>query len=460
MRSSRSVPALRPERGRALAPAAYRVYQSETAEILETPVPRWSRSAILLGAACLIMLFVLTLIMPMDRVVTSDFGDIVTTRPTIVLQALNPSVIKTIDVQEGARVKKDQLLATLDPTFAAADVNALKLRLDSLNAKIARIEDEMAHRPYTLPADLDDGAEQYARLQQAYYEQHTAQYNAQLHRYDQQISEARAAIVKYEQDEARYADRAEVSKEIEQMRAKLAKAQVGSKLNLLVATDQRLEMLRNLDFDHNLLVQKQHQLQATIAGRQAFVQQWRGDLSKDLVNAQNDRDTAREDLAKANRRRQLVRLVAPEDAVVLKMAKLSVGSVLKEGQSLVDLAPLHSPMEAELHVQARDVGFIRVGDPVTVKLTAFNFVAHGAAKGRIRWISQGAFSLSRDGQPVTPYYKVRVRLTKVKLRDVPKSFRLIPGMTLQGDIRVGTRSVFNYIMRGVIGGVGEAMREP
>ena len=84
--------------------------------------------------------------------------------------------------------------------------------------------------------------------------------------------------------------------------------------------------------------------------------------------------------------------------MVLKLAKLSVGSVLKEGDPLFSLAPLRTPVEAEVHILARDIGFVRAGDPATVKLDAFHFVEHGTASGTVRWISEGAFHAGRQRQ--------------------------------------------------------------
>jgi hemolysin D len=48
----------------------------------------------------------------------------------------------------------------------------------------------------------------------------------------------------------------------------------------------------------------------------------------------------------------------------------------------------------------------------------------------------------------------------VALRNVPDSFRLVPGMTLSGDIHVGTRSLFTYLIGGVVSGASQSMREP
>src|SRR5215469_9638385 len=130
--------------------------------------------------------------MPMDRVVTSDLGVIVTTEPTVVLQALDPSIIKSIDVRDGDRVAARQLLATLDPTLAAADVSALQLQIASLEAQIARCEAELARRPFEPTAAR--GAVFYATLQQSYYNQRKAQFDAQVRANDEQIAQVRATI--------------------------------------------------------------------------------------------------------------------------------------------------------------------------------------------------------------------------------------------------------------------------
>jgi HlyD family secretion protein len=439
-----------------------RLFQSETAEIVDAPEPTGVRTTVYVLGAFLVSLIVLSMVTRLDRVVTSISGEIVTTQGTVVMQALDPSIIKTINVREGERVKAGDVLATLDPTFAAADVDSLKLQIASLNAQIARCEAELAHRPYTPERTADAAAARYDELQKAYYLQRKAQYDAQMRAYDEQIGQYTATISKLKNNEARYADRARLAKEVEQMRATLAAAQVGSRLNLLAATDQKTELLRNVEYDHNSLVEAQHQLDGATATRNAFTQQWLGQASQELVTARNQRDTALQQLEKATKKKDLVRLAAPEDAVVLKMAKLSVGSVLREGEPFIHLAPLNSPVEAEVRISPHDVGFIRTGDPVKIKLDTFNFIEHGSAEGTVRWISEGSFTTDEsNNQPTAgPYYKVRVALTDSNLKNVPEGFRLIPGMTLTADVHIGTRSVLMYLISGAMRGANEAMREP
>ena len=106
---------------------------------------------------------------------------------------------------------------------------------------------------------------------------------------------------------------------------------------------------------------------------------------------------------------------------------VSVGSVLKEGDTLMTLAPMNAPVEAEIDIASRDVGFVRVGDPVTIKIDAFNFAEHGTVEGVVKWISEDALSTDDNGVPTPAFYRVRVTITAIKLVDVPSTFRLDSG---------------------------------
>jgi HlyD family secretion protein len=437
-----------------------RLYESETAEILNGPEPVQARVTLLVLAGIFASLILIAVVMKIDRVVNSTFGQIVTVEPTIVLGALDQSIIKTLNVKEGERVSRGQLLATLDPTFATADVGALRAQVASLDAQIARGKAELAQKPYDPPPNPDAGISGYNNLQRQYYLQRKAQFDAQVRSYNEQIGQYKATIAKFQNDEARYGDRAKVSDRIEKMRAELAASQVGSQLNLLAATDQKLEVLRNLEYGRNAASEAKHQLDSTVATRDAYVQQWFGQTSQELVTAQTQRDNAAEQLTKATKHQDLVRIEAPEDGIVLKFAKLSVQSVLNQGDPLIYLAPLKSPLEAEARIAARDVGFVRAGDPTTVKLDPFNFVEHGTADGKVRWISEGAFTTDENNQPAEPYYKVRIAFANIDLRNVPAGFRLVPGMTLGADIHIGSRSLLWFMMRGIIRGLDESMRGP
>jgi HlyD family secretion protein len=216
------------------------------------------------------------------------------------------------------------------------------------------------------------------------------------------------------------------------------------------------------------MAETEHSLAAAVANREAFRQQWLGLASQDLVTSRNARDAAVEQDAKAERHSDLVRVTAPDDCIVLRIPKVSVGSVVKTGDPIMTLALITVPVEVEISVLPRDVGFVRKGDEVTLKLDAYEFVEHGTAAGRVRWISEGTFTddlISGDPSLATtgsaqPYFKARIEITHMDFVNVPEDFRLLPGMTLSADIHVGKRSVLRYLFKGIVRTGVESMREP
>ena len=443
------------------APAAVRQFQSEIDAIRHADEPLSVRATVFVFAAVFLVGAVILTLARVDRVISSTGGKIVSVDAPLVLQALDPSIVRSIDVREGEVVEKGRQLATLDPTFVAADVNQLQQQIDSLNAQITREEAELAHKDPVFLVTDDSGQQRYEALQKQLFEQRAAQYAAQLESFDQKIALTQATIEKYQNDEIRYRERLGIASEVETMRDTLAQHGNGSRLNLLGSMDTKVEALRTMEFGHNSLIEARHQLDGYKADRAAFIQQWFSQISQDLITARNSRDGAISQLEKATKHRDLVRLTARERAMVLGLAKaVSVGSVLKEGDTLMTLAPMNAPVEAEIQVVSRDVGFIRPGDPVTIKIDAFNFAEHGTVEGIVKWVSEDAFTTDDNGVATPAYYRVRITITAIKLIDVPSTFRLIPGMTLVGDVKVGTRALGAYLIGGLVHGAGEAMREP
>ena len=441
-------------------PAAVRQFQSEIDGIRHADEPFSARATVLaLGAALLATALILA-IARVDRVISSTGGRIVSVDTPLVFQALDPSIVKSIDVREGEVVEEGRQLATLDPTFAAADVKQLQLQIDSLNAQIAREEAELAGARLVFAPTADSNLQKYQKLQMQLFDQRAAQYSAQLDSFDQKIAQAQATIDKFQGDESRYKEHVQIATQVQGMRNTLLQHGNEFLLNVLVSTDAKVEALRTMEFDHNSLVEAQHQLASVRADRSAFVQQWSSGISQDLVTARNSRDGAHAQLEKATKHQDLVRLSAPEHSMVLNVAHLSVGSVLKEGDTLLTLAPMNAPLEAEVQVSSRDVGFVRAGDPATLKIDAFNFAEHGTVAGKVKWISEDAFTTDDNGVATPAYYRVRISIAAINLIDVPTTFRLIPGMTLIADVKVGSRALGAYLIGGMIRGLGQAMREP
>jgi hemolysin D len=440
--------------------AVVREYQSEISALREQPYPRAAGMTIHLMFVLAVAMTILAYVARIDRVVSSTAGALAPADPPLVYQALDPSIIRSLDVKEGQRVGKGQLLATLDSTFAAAQVNQLQAQIEGFRAQIARDQALIAQSPLVYPAPTNDQIARYQRDNLEYYRQQLAQYKASMNSYDQKIATLQATIEKYKVEETRYASQADISQQIEKMRVTLEQKGAGSMLNLLTATQNKIETQRAADFARNSRIEAEHTLASTEADQKSFAEQFRATISQDLLTARNGLEAALPQLDSALKHQELVRWTAPEDSIVLAVApNMSVGSVVSQGTTVISLMPVRNSLEALVQVPATDIGFVRPGDPATIKIDAYKYFEHGTLEGTVKWVGNNAASMT-NGQPVPPYYHVQVSIDRNKLVNVPPTVQLLPGMTLKADMKVGSRSIWDYVVGGFVRGVGEAMREP
>jgi hemolysin D len=440
-------------------------FESDTVAVFHRTATVNERSILYVLAALVILAFGLMAVVKLDRVVTSVQGRIVTAAGSLYVSPFDTGIVRKINVKVGEVVKKGQALATLDPTFTHADLQQLQQHLGSIEAQIAREEAELAGRPYWTPA-----IDSYQSIQQGIWEKRQAQYRSDLANFDGQIAGAQAQIAQAQSDAEKFGRRLKLAGEAENVYQPLLDKGYVSKLQLMQATDTRTEMSRLLADAQNQAAQYRQIAASLKAQRESYIQKWHSDTATQLVTDRNDLDVTRQNLQKAQRLNDLTTLDAPADAVVLQIGMLSPGSIAGGGgaagagnlqqQPLFTLVPLDAPMEAEIWINSQDNSFIRVGDPVTLKLDAYMFLRHGTVRGVVKSISQGSFTADDNNQPVPPYFKVRVAVKELRLRNVPQDFKLIPGNTLSGEVLVGRRTILSYLVEGALRTGSEAMREP
>jgi len=444
-------------------------FQSPTSAVLVAPVPRAARGIAWVISSMLAAVLIATGFIPVDRVVTMQ-GKVVPTVPTQVSMPLDIGIVRSIDVSEGDRVKKGQLLARLDPTLAASTVDALKAQVSTYSAQVARMQAEVNHQPFTYT-----GLDRDMALQAAIYAQRRSQYEYTLENYKQQIDGLVALIARSESDAVGYRERVEVAQNLENMRKDLQRLQVGSRLNTLAAQDNRAEMVRNLANAEQTADNAKANLAAEVATRDAFIHQWDADISQQLSDATGKLSDATQSLRAAEVHSRLVELRADSDATVLSVAKVSVGSVMQVGQQFFTLMPDGSPLVVQGILQGSEGGFVHLGDPVSIKFDTFQYTHYGMAYGTVTSVSADTFygsdptaaqaspvplpTASSDGSGGA-FYIGQVSIDRLALRDVPANFHVTPGMTVIADIKVGKRTVLEYFMSRIVPIATESLREP
>lgn len=424
-------------------------------EIERRPLPRSARITLHVLLAALLSFVIWAVVSEVDLVVVAH-GRLVTPLPNIVVQPLETSIIQRIDVRQGQIVKKGEPLATLDPTFTEADEAQLRTRLHSLNNQLEQLEGSLAGRKVgklnTTDAD--------SRIQTDLSGERQASYGAQVRKLAETVAQTRAAIETNRHDQQAQASRVKVLKEMTTMQEQLVAQKYAVRSRLLDAQDRLLDAERSLELAVNKGEEMRRELAAQEAEKASFETGWRQKLMEEVLSVSRERDDVNEQLQKAGKRHKLVVLRSPSDAVVLDIAKLSQGSVIKEAEALFTLVPLGAELEAEVEVDSLDVGYLKMGDVAHIKLDAYPFQRHGTLPGHLRTISEDAFRRESAGAAVSSFYTSRIRLDETRLKRMPEHARLLPGMTLNAEIVVGKRSVMSYLAWPLVKALDESIREP
>ena len=442
-------------------------FQPDAVEIEERNPPRITRTTLYLVAALITAAVIWASLSTVDEVVTAR-GKLITTTPNLVVQPLETSVIRKIHVAVGDVVHRGDALATLDPTFSKADLDALRAKIAGFDATIARLEAELNARDFVPPDPTNAEDAVQVRL----YTERKGYYQAYLNNYDAQVASLQAELETNKSESALTAKRLDTLRSIEAMRSELLHDETGSRLNFLLSQGARLEVEDSLSHMRGDQVDLTHKLEKTRAERQVFIEDFRRKELEDLVDTLAKRSAATEELKKAELRQHMVVLTTPVDAVVLEIAHRSIGSVVREAETLFTLVPREASLQAEVNVDSRDIGEVAVGQPVRIKFDAFPFQKHGTASGMVRVISEDSFSPQAGGdasdrapreepsRPSRPYYRVLVDPTDMRLRGLPDAFHMMPGMTLTAEMKVGSRRVISYFLYPLLRGLDESIREP
>ncbi|TWG49605.1 MULTISPECIES: HlyD family type I secretion periplasmic adaptor subunit [unclassified Aminobacter] len=433
-------------------------FQSDSIEIERRPPPVVSRVT-LYGLTLLIISAVTwASLSQMDEIVTAQ-GELVTTQPTIIIQPLETSIIRSLDVKPGDLVRKGQTLATLDPTFSEADFNQKRARHATLNAQIARLEAELSGTDYAGIAENSTEAQHEVEL----FRQRRAFYDAQMRNFDEQIATQQAALESSRNEEAVLVARRDNLGRIEDARKALYERETGSLLNLLGSRDARLDVDANLSRVTGAAMVASRTLAKLQADRQVFIEDYRRATMEQLSELRSEREGVREELKKMELRHNMVALSSPADAVVLQTADRSIGSVVKDAEPLMTLVPLDVPLEAEVYIHPRDIARVDKGSLARIKFDAFPFQKYGAAHGSVRTVSHGTFAKpgAQPAESAPHQFRAHVEVDSSLLKspggDAPV---LLPGMTVTTEIKVGQRSVISYFLYPLIKGLDESIREP
>ena len=439
-------------------PAEAVEFQPDALEIKNSKLPVIIRLCVWIPAVVVLIGIVWASLCEVDIVVSAR-GKIITGQPTIVLKPYDRVFVKDVKVSVGDIVEKDQVLIEFEPKIYDADAARLENDRDTFKAQYERFSAEFEGKKYVLPPD----ATVYDKEQLEIYKQRQEYYNARIQSFDASIRYYNEAKKTKEVTLNSMREQYKVFKELCDQYERLQKSNAASWREYAQMTISRLEMEGNIAALLQSIQELKNQTEATVAQKEAFVQEWRNTISENMVTAKSKLKTADSQLLQVNQLRMYTELKASCRAVVHEVAAFSENSGVREAEALITLIPIDGDLFVEAEVRPMDIARVRLGSEARIKLDAYPFQKYDTMSGEVVGISEN--TIQKDQRSLDPeasmtYYRTRLSYDSSTMNHLPENFRLIPGMEVQVEIMTGRRKIITYVTYPLIKALDTAIREP
>ena len=426
-------------------------------EIVETPAAPLGALVVWLVTLLLIVALAWSYFGRIDIVAVAN-GKISTEGSTKIIQPAISGVVTNINVHEGQRVKKGETLLALDKTTAEKDVATANQSLST-----ARVERDILRRlavggnadDIINNADLPDETKailrQFASSQTALSAARQQAVNGTISNYQQQLQFNQQAKNQLETNAQNLKNRkAEIEKQ-------LPNANPVDKLHLqneLSNIDQRITSA-----DSAVLSQNQQLLQSQSALTQAQNQsqtqtaETNSAFNNQIITAEKRIIELENNLVKAKQILAQTTITAPVDGTVLSLTVKTIGGVVNAGQQLAQIVPEKVPLYVDAALDNQDIGFVKPGQRVVVKVATYPFQRYGYLEGIVENISPDAIQDDKKGL----IYKAKIKLNDDK-SSKQNQLKLLPGMSVSAEITTGQRRIIEFFLDPLMTKADESLK--
>lgn len=367
------------------------------------------------------------------------------------VQHLEGGIVDAILVKNGDTVNSGDVIVRLKRRSATAERDRMRARSDVLDTRVIRLRAELTGEK---PEFAEPQAES-ARNELAIYRSRRASLESEKDVLTQQIDASNSRIASLNDEILSYRKRAELIGTEVDMRAKLADSGTGSRLELIKIQETLESVNTDIARLNGDIAQSRENIIETKTRIAELENRYRERSTVELAESNAQVSELREVAKGLEDRVERLEVTAPVHGVIQNLSVNSVGDVIAPGGDLAQIVPVDEELVAEIEISPADIGFVRVGQPVIVKVNAFDYARFGAIDGEL--ISMSATTFSREDGSV--YYGGRVEVESTHVGEADKGRAILPGMTLTADIRTGSKTIFEYMLKPIYTSLDQGFRE-
>ncbi|MCP5381142.1 MAG: HlyD family type I secretion periplasmic adaptor subunit [Kordiimonadaceae bacterium] len=431
----------------------YAKFLSRATLLEESGPPKSSISTIRIIAGIIGLLIVGSIFATLNETSVAQ-GEIVPSTSVQPVQHLEGGIVEAVLVKDGDIVKKGQPLIQLEATSTLAELDRTRARYVSLDMQMRRLRDFALGEK----ADFSDYEDEYPVIaldQEKILNQQKQTRKAQESVYLSKIDNSRNQLAVLEQQEKSQLEAMNIVGEQLKIREELTEKGLGSKIRLLeiqreyngaksiydTTVEQKTGLIANINEAEGNLVQLRERLNSDALDQL-------GQMVEESTQLQSE-------LKRLNDKVARLSITSPVDGVVKGLKYRAYASVIPPGDMVAQIVPNGDNLTAEVRISPRDVGHVKIGSEVLLKVDTYNYSLYGGLSTKLTNVSASSF-VDENGNA---YFKGYIDLPQNYVGSDPSANRLTPGMTLVADIKTGEKSLLAYLMRPIRNAVSTSFRE-
>lgn len=418
--------------------------------------PSKASNIMLWSITAMIALFIIWASFAKIEELTRGQGQVVPTQEIQIVQSLEGGLLQELLVGQGDRVTKGQVLMRLSDVMFSSEERGAEAKSDSLKLKIARLEAEAAGKEFVVPDELMKKIPDIAQNEQALYRSRQQELKNAI-----SILEDKILTVKSDIDEAQAqinrlsSSRGSLQQELSITREMVAKKAV-SKLEQIRLEREVNDMGGQINAQQERISGLKSDLSAAEKQKADQMDRFRSQALTELSDVKTQVAQIGESLKSIGDRVSRTELRAPVDGIVNNIAVRTVGGVIEPAQKLIEIVPLDSELKIIAKVSPNNIAFLRVGQPVKVKISAYDSQRYGSLNGKL--VRIGASSVSDKEGNV--FFEIEVHTDRNYLGTAQNPLPVTPGMIADTEVITGKRTIMEYILKPFLQARDRALREP
>lgn len=367
-----------------------------------------------------------------------------------IIQHLEGGIVSEIEVKEGDKVEKNQVLVRIEDAVARSNLEQSITTLNAKRAAVSRLEAEISDASeIVFPEDLSSSPQIQNELD--LFQQKKQQHVEELLLLDDKIRQQEIALQGYRQRLENQLKEREISAERLKGVSDLRDMGAASKSEMLQAMSAFQENQTKIDDLNHDIPQTEAALSEAKRQRTAALLKVKSEAAQEKNKLLTEIAQLHASIAGLQDRASRAEVRAPVAGIVNKMMINTVGGVVAPGSPIMELVPTSDVIAIEAQLSPQDRAQIWPGTKAVVKITAYDYSVYGALPAEVVEISPDVVK-EKDKDA---YFRVRLNAPNVLGEKHP----VIPGMMANVDMMTRQYTVLNYILSPIVNTMDLALRQ-